>query len=244
MTLKIGIGLSFYQDFNSLHRMLDSIKRYPFDCLIAVDGRYKGYPGTRELSSADVRDLFASFQIPYMLIDAPNISQIEKRQIYFDESAKTPLDILIVMDSDEYIIHYRTKWDAFVKELEEHIDANKNTWIQGYTIPFQINQKRYTPDYIINGARVFHRPWELQYVDNHFTIRNKRTGINMGYQTDTTLLTQLMIGTDHKLRNEEYMKQHDAYEQWQQDNEESHDAMKKRLDNFIMARDLQFNARR
>jgi hypothetical protein len=77
----------------------------------------------------------------------------------------------------------------------------------------------------------------LQYVDNHWTIRNKKTGVAMGYQTDRTKLEHLVIGTDHKLRTDEYMLQHDLYEEYQQTDEETEANVKKRVDAFIRIKD-------
>lgn len=205
--------------------------------LIAVDGRYEGHTGSKPLSDKKTRDLFKTIQTPSVIIDAPDTSQIVKRQIYFDKSEGYKLDAIIVMDSDEYVVNDKTDWALFIEELERHITENKHTFIKGYTIPLIINQKRYTPDYAMNSARVFYRPWELQYVDNHFTIRNKRTAVNMGYQSDTTKLEHLTITTDHKLRSKGYMLEHDLYEKWQQANEETPENIKKRLDAFIRIKD-------
>jgi len=238
--LRIGIGLSFYQDFDSLNRMLQSLQQYPIDHIIAVDGKYKGHTAKQALSDDSVRDLFKSFQIPYSLYDdGANLSQIDKRQIYFDKAQTLRLDIIIVMDSDEYIVHNKTNWTLFIDELEGHISMNKSTYIQGYTIPLCINHKRYAkvPDYTINSARVFHRPSELVYVDNHFTIRNKKSGINMGYQTHATKLNNLFLATDHKLRDKDYMEQHDLYEDYQVTTEETPEAIRSRVDAFIKQRE-------
>lgn len=241
--LKIGIGLSFYQDFDSLRRLLQSLQSYPIDRIIAMDGRYKGHSGKEPLSDKKTRDLFKTIQTPVTLVDAPDSSQIVKRSLYFSECKLFDIDVIIVMDSDEYIIHDKTSWPRFMQELEEHIAMNKDTYIQAYTIPLLINQKgqRYPPNHLINSARVFHRPWELQYVDNHFTVRNKKTGVNMGYQTATTKLEHLTIGTDHKLRAAEYMQQREMYEWYQYTDEESEANKKRRVDAFITQRDKQLN---
>jgi hypothetical protein len=219
--------------------MLQSLQSYPIDHIIAVDGKYKGHPAKTQLSDKECTDLFKSFQIKYDIIPWQNASQIEKRQVYFELCKEKGIDVIIVMDSDEYVIHKKTNWPLFVEELENKVRYNKDTFVQGYTIPLLINQKgqRYPPNHLINSARVFHRPWELQYVDNHYTIRNKKTGVNMGYQSDRTVLTQLTIGTDHKLRDKEYMDQRAIYEYYQYTDEENTANTKRRLNDFIAERD-------
>jgi hypothetical protein len=124
--MKIGIGLSFYQDFDSLRRMLTSLQAYPIDLIIAIDGKYKGHAARRTLSNAECIDLFKSFQTPYTLDISPNTSQIEKRQRYFDLAID--LDCLIVMDSDEYFIQENTVWDLFVEDLVCKIKENSTTY--------------------------------------------------------------------------------------------------------------------
>lgn len=235
LTLRLAIGLSFYNDFDSLRRMLTSLQAYPIDLIIAVDGKYKGHTGDKEVSDLECRHLFRAFQTPYYLFhEATAKTQIQQRQLYFDKAEVMDIDVIIVMDSDEYIIHDKTNWPLFIKELEEHIEMNKGTFVQGYSIPLVINQKPYKQkDYTINSPRLFHRPSELQYVDNHYTIRNKKTGVNMAYQTKETKLEHLVIGTDHKLRTEEYMQQHDAYEEYQQTDEETKENTQKRIDTFM-----------
>lgn len=237
MNLRIGIGLSFYNDFDSLCRMLQSLQSYPIDRIIAVDGRYEGHTGISRLSDKKTKDLFKSFQTPYEIIDAADVSQITKRQIYFDESQRHGIDNIIVMDSDEFVVHEKTNWALFIEELERHIRENKDTYIQGYTIPLYLHQKNYPPDYVINSTRLYHKPWELQYVDNHFTVRNKKTGVNMLYQTETTKLDHFVIGTDHKLRTKDYTLEHDLYEKWQQANEECDIKRQWRIDAFMAWRD-------
>ena len=89
----------------------------------------------------------------------------------------------------------------------------------------------------MNSARVFHRPAELKYVDTHYAIRNKRTGVRMFYQSHNSVLTHLVIGTDHKLRETEYMEQRALYEYYQYNDEENQDNQRKRIDAFIQQRD-------
>lgn len=237
--------MSFYKDFDSLQRMLRSLESYPFDMLIAIDGRYKGHTGKTPLSDKKTRDLFKTIQTPHILIDAPDISQIDKRQIYNDKSVDYDLDVLIVMDSDEFIVHEQTNWPIFIEELNSAIKSNRGTYIQGYSIPSRVNQKRYgnKEDYYMNVTRVLHRPYDLKYVDTHYDVRNKRTGVEMSYASDTTVLTHFVIGTDHKLRDEDYQDQRAKYEWYQYSDEENNENKQKRIDAFIKERDSKIIAK-
>lgn len=191
-----------------------SLQGYPIDRIIAIDGKYVGHPAEKEVSDLECRHLFRSFQTPYELFhEATEKTEIGQRQLYFYYA--DDLDVLIVMDSDEYIVHNKTNWPLFIDELEQKIDDHKNTWIQSYCIPIILKNKgmKNMPEgYSENLPRVFVRPSELQYVDNHYMVRNKKTGVLMRYPSET-LLHNLTLGHDHDLRSKEYMEQRKIYQE-------------------------------
>ena len=211
MTLKIGIGLSCYQDFDSLRRMLMSCESYPIDKIIAIDGRYDGYPTKQEYSDQDVLDLFDSFQTKVEVFPYSG-NQNAKRQIYFDLAKN--LDIIIVMDSDEYFLPDKTNWALFVQDLEQKVKDNAHTYKQAYCLPVYLLDKgvQKMPDgYHENLPRIFHRPTELQYVDDHFSIRNKKTGVLMSFEGNS-VIQHIAMGHDHNLRTKQYNDNTKKYE--------------------------------
>lgn len=108
------IACSVFNDKDSFKRHLSSLPKSDDVLHVVVDGRYKGFNYPSELSNDGTRELALSN--PHtMLIDAPNLSEIEKRQIYFNMVSKG--DVLIVVDSDEYL---EGDWDGFCSELEEY----------------------------------------------------------------------------------------------------------------------------
>lgn len=214
--LKIAIGLSFYEDFDSLRRMLMSLQSYPIDMLIAVDGAYEGYPAKKWNSSDAVIELLDSFQTPIHRIEGPpsRLHQNEKRQIYFDVCKEDNIDCLIVMDSDEYFIHEKTNWPLFIEDLEQKIRDNAHTYRQAYCIPVVLGDKgiqKMPAGYTENLPRLFYKPWELQYVDDHYTIRNRKTGVMMTFEGNATL-QHIAMGHDHALRSKQYNANTQKYE--------------------------------
>lgn len=213
-TLKIAIGLSFYNDFDSLRRMLMSCQSYPIDLIIAVDGRYEGYPTKEPLSNKQTIDLFKGFQTPYTYISAADESQNKKRDVYFAACKEHGIDCLIVMDSDEYFLHEFTNWPLFIADLEKKIQENAHTYRQAYCIPVVLGDKgiqKMPAGYTENLPRLFYKPWELQYVDDHYTIRNKKTGVMMTFEGNATL-SDIAMGHDHALRTEQYNANTEKYE--------------------------------
>jgi hypothetical protein len=195
--------------------MLMSLQSYPIDLIIAVDGTYQGYPAKKLYSSKKVLDLFKSFQTKYVRYDAAGLSQNEKRQLYFDFSLEHQLDVIIVMDTDEYFIHERTNWPLFMEDLEQKIKDNAHTFRQAYCIPVVLGDKgiqKMPAGYTENLPRLFYRPWELQYVDDHYTIRNKNTGVMMTFEGNATLQS-IAMGHDHSLRTKQYKANTQKYEE-------------------------------
>lgn len=192
-----------------------SCQSYPIDMIIAIDGRYKGYPSKTDVSSEECRQLFRSSQTPYMLIGEPDLSQNDKRQLYFDWCKDQKIDCLIVMDSDEYFIHERTNWPLFIEDLEQKISNNTHTYRQAYCIPVVLSDKgvqKMPADYTENLPRLFYKPHELRYVDDHYTIRNKKTGVMMTFEGNSTL-QHIAMGHDHDLRTKEYNANTKKYEE-------------------------------
>lgn len=134
--------------------------------------------------------------------------------MYFDLSKALGLDCLIVMDSDEYFIHERTNWPLFIEDLEQKIKENAHTWRRAYCIPVVLGDKgiqKMPAGYTENLPRLFYKPWELQYVDDHYTIRNKKTGVMMTFEGNPTL-AHIAMGHDHSLRTKEYNTNTQKYE--------------------------------
>jgi hypothetical protein len=220
--LTIGIGLCFYQDFDSLIRFGATISQFPFDYLLAIDGRYKEFPDKQGLSSDRTRALINSLHNKHTkvkLIDAPNLTQNDKRQLYFDYAAFYNIDALLIMDSDEFIITSATNWQLFTEDLYHKITTNE-TYRQAYCIPTLrqktrgiagLNNDEDMEGDIQNLPRLFVRPGELRYVDNHYTIRHKQTGVAMTYDGNS-VCQHIMMGHDHNMRDAQYQLQSDIYQ--------------------------------
>lgn len=192
-----------------------SCESYPIDFIIAVDGKYEGYPTKNDLSSKECKDLLKTFQTKTILYEAPNRSQNAKRQVYFDLAQKWNLDVIIVMDTDEYFLHEKTNWPLFIEDLEQKIKDNAHTWRHAYCLPVYLKDKgtqQMEQGYYENLPRIFYRPWELRYVDDHYTIRNKETGVMMTFEGNATV-SNIAMGHDHNLRTKEYNANTKKYEE-------------------------------
>ena len=74
------------------------------------------------------------FQHPVRYIATVGLEEMEKRQKYFDEFAVSGIDVLITLDSDEYILPTATNWDLFHLDLLHKINSSAKE-AQGYCLP-------------------------------------------------------------------------------------------------------------
>ena len=212
MTLSIAIGLSFYNDYDSLKRMIDSCQQYPIDKIVAIDGRYQGYPSKQQYSNKECLELLTASKVPVAYFEMADVDQRLKRQAYFD-ACNT--DCLIVMDSDEYFLPDKTDWPLFIEDLQAKITDNAHTFRQAYCIPVTLGDKgiqQMPAGYTEYLPRLFHKPNIVRYVDDHFTIRNKKTGVLMTYEGNS-VLQHIAMGHDHALRTKKYSENTRIYEE-------------------------------
>jgi hypothetical protein len=214
--MRIGVGLNFYQDFDSLRRLLTSLQCCAFDLLIAVDGKYKEWPNQDDPPYSDEAcyDLLCSFwpQLEVQLLAAEDMTQNQKRQIYMDEAEKHDLDAIIVLDSDEYIICEHTDYQLFKQDLERKI-TNNQTYRKAYCVPCKMWDQWPHPNLdgqLQNIPRVYVHPWTMRYAENHFTIRDKRTGICQTFE-GAPICQHIMMANDHKLRELRYQETSTTY---------------------------------
>jgi uncharacterized protein YueI len=74
------------------------------------------YPGHEPLSTDGSRNIVKKYKNA-VLIDAPNLLEYQKRQKYCEIAGKYGIDVLIIVDSDEFAIPHLTNWDIFRKNL-------------------------------------------------------------------------------------------------------------------------------
>ena len=117
--MKIATGIIFYNDRDSLSRCLRSIHDN-IDKIFAIDGRFPTFPDDSELSTDGSRRLVKSYS-KCILVDYPRL-EFDKRQKYLELCREYRPDILIIIDSDEYILSEPVcYWGVFHECLERMI---------------------------------------------------------------------------------------------------------------------------
>jgi len=108
--MKVVFGLIFFQDKQSIDRLLPTLPKYD---VIAVDGRNKGYPSNNLLSTDGSRQSLELHGAT--IIDLPDVTEFEKRDAYLREAERIKADVLIVIDSDHTLVG---DWKKFESELK------------------------------------------------------------------------------------------------------------------------------
>ena len=160
----IIIACSTFNDLNSYKRHLSSMPNDPAVVHTTVDGKYKEFDYPCGLSNDGTREL--ALLEGSVLISAPNLTQIQKRQIYFNITTKD--DILIPIDSDEYIVG---DWLEFTKELNKYkkLVVDETPFVVCINTYNTIHHK-YDP-----RPRIFFNPHNIVTGPRHFEFTNRIT---------------------------------------------------------------------
>lgn len=174
--LTFAACISFYNDKKSMHRLLESVAgnvEYTF-CL---DGRYNYLKEdeyfANPLSTDGSRELVECYRDKEVyLIDKPDLNESGKREAYLDIARKYGVDVILTLDSDEWV--WFARWEAFRLECYQKIIVrDKGLW-NIYNIAFRE----------MDRPRLWFRPWELGYGKTHYLFYRKddptKALINMG----------------------------------------------------------------
>lgn len=186
---ELVFGICFYND-PSILRLLDSLPEQAKK--IIIDGKFRLNPNSKELSDDSVREAIRNYE-NIILIDAPNLSEPEKRQIYLTHN---PHKYLIIIDSDEYVIS--ADWDKFYSKIQE-LDGGI------HHVFFQTDNNGGVSTY----PRLWVNPKDWKYVKCHNIFKNEKLGLILksGFSDGETINEELLFcGFDDKLRSPEYLK--------------------------------------
>jgi len=175
-------AIIFYDDVKGMKRALDSLTE-GFDRIFCLDGKFKDFPTTEPLSTDGSREVVQSFTNT-ILMDCPNVSEIEKRSKYLELCGEYDVTYLCILDSDEYIV--KADWEKF--RINCQVIANKinrdssssgisSSDYTSYHVfgirmeyadgPDQFDKPYFTP---ATGVypRLWYKPYEMMYRNTHY----------------------------------------------------------------------------
>jgi hypothetical protein len=222
--MKIAAGIIFFNDKDSLRRCIDSLVM-GVDLIFAIDGKFPQYPGTEELSYDGSRELVKQYSdYKVVLVDCPK-PEFEKRQHYLKLCSEYGVDVLLIIDSDEYVRSAEgglTDWQGFRRSLHKVImerdDGGNKHNVYGINMfdPTCDNSPLAYP-------RIWYRPEEMEYyAGRHYFFRNKYPvdhplhKINLPHQAahNVNLIEGISLAHDHSLRSKHHMSGRHVYQIW------------------------------
>lgn len=176
--VRIVFGLIFFQDKQSIDRLLPTLPDYP---IIAIDGRSLGYPSTNPLSTDGSRESLQKHGA--IIIDSPDIMEWQKRDLYLREAERMKVDVLIVIDSDHQL---SGNWQLLESQLKNDIGL--------YSMPI------YTKG-IDNIYRFTYMPLIISRPESfHYEERHDKICIDHIQQLPKGIINGVMQINNHNLR--------------------------------------------
>ncbi|MHA2142573.1 MAG: glycosyltransferase family A protein [Candidatus Thorarchaeota archaeon] len=148
--MKWAAGIIFYDDKKSLERCLESIYEH-LNHVICVDGRFKKFDSPHDLSTDGSREIVLSYSNT-LLVDVVGKHQPDKRNRYLELSKDYGIDILLVIDSDQYAVGDFQEFQEDALKATQHI--KKRPYVFGITIR---NEKRGF-SYSFDSLRLYYQP--------------------------------------------------------------------------------------
>lgn len=192
--MKIAIGYCYYNDLKSIQRGIPTFVN-EVDYIFAVDGKFSFRSGS-DYSDDGSTEYLSQFK--NVIIRKFVGMEHDKRQQYIEMCKEYDIDVLIIIDSDEYVS--QADWDLFKKNLELILSSDQN--IHGVNF--------FTDGNITQYPRVWIRPHQIKYWNAHCLFEVNGNVIRSPKNLKPVEGITLMM--DDNLRSEEYLKETTNYQ--------------------------------
>ena len=192
--MKIGIGYCYYNDVESIKRGIPTFVN-DVDYIFAIDGKFSLREGS-DYSIDGSTEYLESFD--NVIIEKFVGMEHDKRQKYIDLAVKHKVDVLIIIDSDEYVSE--ADWPLFKQNLEKILDSNEN--IHGVNF--------FTDNNITQYPRIWIRPHQIKYWNAHCLFEVNGNVMRSPKSLEPVLGITLKM--DDSMRSEEYLKETSNYQ--------------------------------
>lgn len=194
-----AIGLIYYNEPKGVRRLLDSV---PDDwCKICIDGAFPQMNSKNEWSSDKQIEWMSDYKNTILVSFSGD--EWEKRQAYFDLSKDYHIDVLVVVDSDEYFKLTEGYTWADVERYWGDLNVKEPTVY--YINCYDVYDGFTTP---VTRPRVFTRPEMFKYHNkHHYQITKDGSSI----LKPAGKVIPFHIIHDKRFRSEKARKQHEEY---------------------------------
>jgi len=209
--IRIGVGIIFFNDYSSLKRCINSLHD-GVDIIFAIDGKFSTFPGDSQLSTDGSRELVKSYS-KCLLIDYPQ-SEFEKRQKYLEYCSLYSVDILLIVDSDEFVLNSKDL-ETLRRILKTVIFDRDKCQYNVYAVMLQSLDNRHE---FVPHPRIWYNPSQMEYfAGRDYCFRNKDTKkINISNQPNffSNVIDGIELGHDHSLRSKYHLESRSIYQTW------------------------------
>lgn len=192
--MKIGVGFCYYQDVESIKRGIPTFIN-SVDFVFAIDGKFSLRDGP-DHSIDGSTEYLESF--PNIIIEKFIGMEHDKRQKYIDLAVKHEVDVLIIIDSDEYVS--KADWPLFKQNLEKILNSEDN--IHGVNF--------FTDNNITQYPRIWIRLHQIKYWNAHCLF--EVNGNVMRSPKNLKPVLGITLEMNDSLRSEDYLKKTSEYQ--------------------------------
>lgn len=192
--MKIGVGYCYYEDVESIRRGLPTFVNN-VEFVFAIDGRFSLRNGPDYSTDGSTEFLE---QYKNVIIRKFVGMEHDKRQQYVELAKEYNVDVLLIIDSDEYVAE--ADWPLFRKNLETILGSEQNI----HSVNF------FTDGNINKYPRVWLRPHQIRYWNAHCMFEVNGNIVRSPKNTNT--VEGILFKMDDDLRSIEYLKETSDYQ--------------------------------
>jgi len=193
--MKLAVGYCYYNDLESIKRGLPTFVN-EVDYVFAIDGRFSLREGP-DYSNDGSTEYLAGF---------PNVKfrkfigmEHDKRQQYVEMAKEYNVSVLIILDTDEYIVE--ADWSLFKSNLEKLLDNPQN--IHGLECYYNATDTTPYP-------RIWIRPQQISYYHAHCIFNVN--GQIMRSPSGLKAINGIKMKMDDSLRSKKYLNDTSEYQ--------------------------------
>ncbi len=205
MPIRKAVATSFFEDRYNLERLKSTI---PKDWLwICIDGKYKNYNSTNIISYDGSREVIED-RCNTILEDCAGQTEDVKRQVYLNRATAEGIDLLVIIDSDEYF--NECQFDKVEEEL--YTKGIDESWNLPEVLSLKLFEYKLDMKLPVSRPRILWKPEQMKYYNgHHYQIVDKR---NRLFNPNKTIYSLRLYHDPDSLRSQKRVDMHDAYIKW------------------------------
>jgi len=214
--LRVAAGIIGFNDKEGLRRTINSVYK-GVDLIIYIDGKFPTFPYSSDLSDDGSRELILNgFAEKSILVDCPE-PEYNKRQKYLDLCEQYDIDVLLIIDTDEYIIDEFSDWSMFREECYQRMFIENKETQNIFNIKM-LNRISVAGGHVldlwVSYPRIWFRPSDMHYArGRHYEFVGKDGRVQTGSEGHDTIYS-IRAKHDIDLRTSKHQEGREAYQKW------------------------------